>query len=68
MAYLTNLSIDNNQVDAVGVFKSELQSDFLQFEENGSNLEMILQHGINLNKLDKGCLIFNHKKKKDIKS
>mgnify|MGYP001046779267 FL=1 len=67
VAYLTNLSIDNNQVDAVGVFKSELQSDFLQFEENGSNLEMILQHGINLNKLDKGCLIFNHKKEEGYK-
>ncbi len=62
VAYLTHLTIDNNQVDAIGVFKSELQSDFLQFEEKESNLEMLLQHGINLNKLDKGCLIFNHKK------
>ncbi|NBL65287.1 nucleoid-associated protein [Flavobacterium sp. NST-5] len=62
VTYLTNLSIDNNVVDAIGIFKSELQTDFLQFEEKESNLEMILQQGINLNKLDKGCLIFNHKK------
>jgi hypothetical protein len=62
VAYLTNLTIDNNVVDAIGVFKSELQADFLQFEEKQSNLEMHLQHGINLNKLDKGCLIFNYKK------
>lgn len=62
VAYFTHLTIDNQQVDAIGVFKSEVQADFLQFEEKGSNLEMLLQHGINLNKLDKGCLIFNYKK------
>jgi hypothetical protein len=28
VAYLTNLNIDNNVVDAIGIFKSELQSDF----------------------------------------
>ena len=67
IAYLTNVSIDNNVVDAIGVFKSEIKTDFLQFQENGSNLEMILQDGINLNKLDKGCLIFNYKKEEGYK-
>jgi hypothetical protein len=67
VTYLTNVSIDNNIVDAIGVFKSELRTDFLQFEEKDSNLEMILQEGINLNKLDKGCLIFNHKKEEGYK-
>ena len=54
-------------VDAIGVFKSEVQTDFLQFEEKESNLEMILQQGINLNKLDKGCIIFNYKKEEGYK-
>ncbi len=67
VAYLTNVSIDNNVVDAIGIFKSEIKADFLQFEEKGSNLEMILQQGINLNKLDKGCLIFNYKKEEGYK-
>ncbi|WP_438965757.1 nucleoid-associated protein [Flavobacterium sp.] len=67
IAYLSNVSIDNNVVDAIGVFKSEIQTDFLQFEEKESNLEMILQQGINLNKLDKGCLIFNYKKEEGYK-
>jgi hypothetical protein len=67
VTYLTNVSIDNNVVDAIGVFKSELRTDFLQFEEKGSNLEMVLQEGINLNKLDKGCIIFNHKKEEGYK-
>ena len=67
VTYLTNVSIDNNVVDAIGVFKSEMRTDFLQFEEKNSNLEMILQEGINLNKLDKGCIIFNYKKEEGYK-
>jgi len=67
VTYFTNISIDNNVVDAIGVFKSEIQTDFLQFEEKESNLEMILQQGINLNKLDKGCIIFNYKKEEGYK-
>ncbi|WP_309608987.1 nucleoid-associated protein [Flavobacterium sp.] len=67
VTHLTNISIDNNVVDAIGIFKSELKADFLQFEEKGTALEMILQQGINLNKLDKGCLIFNYKKEEGYK-
>ena len=67
IAYLTNLSIDNNVVDAIGIFKSEIMTDFMQFEEKGKLLKMILQQGINLNKLDKGCLIFNYKKEEGYK-
>src|SRR5690606_39092402 len=67
ITYLTNLSIDNNQVDAIGIFKSELKADFLQFEEKGTNLELILQQGVNLSKLDKGCIIFNYKKEEGYK-
>ena len=67
VTYLTNVNIDNTVVDAIGVFKSEVQTDFLQFEEKGTTLEMILQQGINLSKLDKGCLIFNYKKEEGYK-
>ena len=67
VTYLTNVNIDNTVVDAIGVFKSEVQTDFLQFEEKGTTLEMILQQGINLSKLDKGCIIFNYKKEEGYK-
>lgn len=67
VTYLSNVNIDNYVVDAIGVFKSEVQTDFLQFEEKGTTLEMILQQGINLSKLDKGCLIFNYKKEEGYK-
>ena len=62
VAYLENLQLDNEKVDAVGIFKSELKQDFLQFSEGENQLDAILQQGVNLNKLDKGALIFNSKK------
>jgi len=67
VAYLTNVSIDNKPCDAIGIFKSEIKADFLQFEEKETQLEMILQQGINLQRLDKGCLIFNYKKEEGYK-
>ena len=59
VAYFSGLVIDNEKVDGIGIFKSELKHDFLQFEETDDNLNAVLQQGVNLKKLDKGCLIFN---------
>lgn len=67
VTHISNVTIDNNQTDVIGIFKSEIQSDFLQFEQQGANLEMLLQQGISLNKLDKGCLIFNYKEEEGYK-
>lgn len=67
VVHFTNLTIDNQNTDAVGVFKTEILSDFLQFEEKNENINLLLQQGINLNKLDKGCLIFNYKKEEGYK-
>jgi len=62
VTYLDNAQIDNEKVSAIGIFKSELKHDFLQFEEADADLNLLLQQGVSLNKLDKGCLIFNTKK------
>ncbi|WP_124980731.1 nucleoid-associated protein [Nonlabens xiamenensis] len=59
VCYFDNVMVDNNKTDAIGIFKSEIKQDFLQFEEQEDNLKMILQQGVNLNKLDKGAIIFN---------
>lgn len=67
VAYFENMLLDNEKVDAVGIFKSEIKHDFLQFNENERNLEAILQHGVSLNKLDKGALIFNKSKEEGYK-
>ena len=59
VTYLNGILLDNVKVDAIGIFKSELKQYFLQFEEKESSLDIFVQQGININKLDKGCLIFN---------
>jgi len=59
VAHLSNILLDNEKVEALGIFKSELKQDFLQFEEKDKSLDLVLEQGVNLNKLDKGCLIFN---------
>ncbi len=67
VVHFENLMLDNEKLDGVGIFKSELKHDFLQFDENQGNLEAILQQGVNLNKLDKGALIFNKNKEEGYK-
>jgi len=59
VVYFENMLLDNEKVSAIGIFKSELKHDFLQFQEKGTTLEMIIQQGINIQKLDKGAIIFN---------
>lgn len=67
VVHFKNVQIDNIVVDAIGIFKSEIKNDFLELDENGSHLDMILKQGISLDKIDKGCLIFNHKKEEGYK-
>lgn len=67
VAYLSDVLVDNEKVNAVGLFKSESKQDFLEFEEQSKNLEILVRQGININKLDKGCLIFNKEKENGYK-
>ena len=59
VAYFSDMVLDNQKVNAIGIFKSELKHDFLEFEERSTDLEIVVRQGININKLDKGCLIFD---------
>jgi len=67
IVHFENLQIDNEKVEGVGIFKSEIKQDFLLFSEKENQLNAHLQQGVNLNKLDKGCLIFNVKKEEGYK-
>lgn len=67
VVYLTDVLLDNTKTDAIGIFKSELKHDFLQFEQKVDSLEIQIQQGININRLDKGCLIFDVHKEEGYK-
>jgi hypothetical protein len=47
---------------AIGIFKSETKETFLKVFPHGQSLEVIHEEGININKLDKGCLVFRSNK------
>lgn len=59
MALFRNCVVDGEIVDAVGIFKSENKETFLKVYLKDQNFELGAQEGINVKKLDKGCLIFN---------
>ena len=59
VVYLRNCEVDGDNVAAIGLFKSENKDTFLQIHSHGDDFEIESLQGININKLDKGCLIFN---------
>lgn len=56
---LNDISLDNEMVQAVGIFKSEIPRSFMKFKKNDENLIIDIEKGIYLEKLDKGAIIFN---------
>lgn len=62
--YFKDCIIDGETVDAVGLFKSENKDTFLKIYPSIDGFEIESEQGININKLDKGCLIFNTEKEK----
>ena len=68
VASFKDVQIDGELHDALGIFKSETKETYLKVfpEKGGFNLEYE-QDGINIQKLDKGCLIFNCEKEQGFK-
>lgn len=62
VVYFVDFIIDGETVDAIGLFKSENKDTFLKVYPRGQGFEIESEKGININKLDKGCLIFNKEK------
>jgi len=59
ITYLKDCIVDGEQLDAIGLFKTENKDTYLRVHETENNFEVDYESGININKLDKGCLIFN---------
>ena len=53
-----NVPFQGEEVKALGIFKSETKETFLKVFPHGQSYEVIHEEGININKLDKGCLVF----------
>lgn len=64
----SGLLLEGESLEAVGLFKSETKEPFLTIAQKDKDFEMgYEQQAININKLDKGCLIFNVEKEEGYK-
>lgn len=64
VAYFTDCVAEDEVVDCIGLFKSENRQKFLKVFSNEEGYELEAQEGIDIHKLEKGCLIFNTEKDK----
>ncbi|MGA8943938.1 MAG: nucleoid-associated protein [Thermoactinomyces sp.] len=55
----SNCYINDEFTDAIGIFKSENKDIYLKVIQQDDSFIMDFEKGINTNKLDKGCIIFN---------
>jgi len=53
-----NILLDGIETNAIGVFKTEVKDVFLKFDSTKDNYVIRYDNGVNVGKLDKGCLIF----------
>lgn len=67
VCYFTDAVIDGELCDAVGFFKTENKETYLKVFQHMDDFDIDCDNGININKLDKGCLIYNIDKKNGYK-
>jgi nucleoid associated protein NdpA len=58
VAFFENLPFGDKDVSGIGLFKSENRDTFLTVFPKDDDLALSAEAGININKLDKGCLVF----------
>ena len=58
LVHFKNVPFGTEYTDAIGIFKSETKETFLKVFPHGQSWEVVAEDGININKLDKGCLVY----------
>lgn len=59
VCHFKNCEVDSRFVDAIGIFKTERRSPFWELNRKGNSFLMNLKEGLELKKIEKGCLVFN---------
>jgi hypothetical protein len=62
VAYFKHLEVNNQEVEAVGIFKTETDEVFLKMLQQSEEENFVIGHdyGYPMNALDKGCIILNY--------
>lgn len=64
VVYLEDCVLEDEVADAIGLFKSENKDTYLKVKQTNDNFQVESEVGTNVNKMEKGCLIFNTEKEK----
>ncbi len=67
VCFFKDAVVDGELCDAIGLFKTENKETFLKIYQHIDAFEVDCDNGIDINKLDKGCLIYNTDKKSNYK-
>jgi len=59
VAHISDVEVDGQPTNVLGIFKSENRQAFLKLDTTGNDFSIGHHDGINIEKLDKGCLIFD---------
>lgn len=59
VVYFSTLPLNGQHTEAIGIFKSETKDAFLKLKSYANQFDILADEGINVRKLDKGCLILN---------
>ncbi|GGK67973.1 nucleoid-associated protein [Rufibacter glacialis] len=59
VAHFINCEVEERVVEAVGIFKTEVKNGFFDVSRKNRDFTMSYLEGIDSNKFDKGCIIFN---------
>lgn len=60
VALLDNIMVEDELIQAIGLFKSETKDEFLKIAKMNQSYDVQSDMGIAINKLDKGCIIYNY--------
>ncbi|MDR2026381.1 MAG: nucleoid-associated protein [Prevotellaceae bacterium] len=64
VAYFSECTVDGEETEAVGLYKSENRETFLKIYPTSDSFILEKEEGISLRKIDKGCMIFNTERDK----
>ena len=58
VCYYENCFVDGAFIDAIGIYKTETKSDFIDLSNEGQDFSLVMRQGVEVTKFDKGCLVF----------
>jgi hypothetical protein len=67
IVYFSNVFLDDEVVDAIGIFKSETDVPFLKMKNQKTKFNINHDYGFEIKGVDKGCIIFNTDKQNGYK-